>query len=63
MKKAFIIIMSILIITLLIVSGCASKTAISETKTPAPLSASEQQILQQHPDDLDNALKDLDTVG
>ena len=63
MKKAVIIIMSILVIILLIMSGCTSKTAISESKPPTPLSASEQEILQQHPDDLDNALQDLDTVG
>ena len=63
MKKVVIIILCILAICLLILNGCASKTVISESKPPTPLSASEQQILQQHPDDLDNALNELDTVG
>ena len=63
MRKYCLMIIGIFIILLFLISGCSPKESISgETKTPA-LSAEDQQILEQYPDDLDDSLQELEQVG
>lgn len=58
MKKTIIVIAVVLIILSLTIVGCEQQTMMEKTSTPL----TDQEILAQHPDDLDNALNDLTAV-
>lgn len=66
-KSLCILLFSMLLLSLLIVLSSCEQEAVPEVslpKAPEPLfiHASEEEILQQYPDDLDEALQELELV-
>ena len=63
-KRNFVVvgILFLLIVSIILVSCQSSESKTGEI-TPPALSAEDQKILEQYPDDLDNSLKELEEVG
>ena len=63
LMKRIIIVMGLVMI-LLLLWGCGTPPSDSgDAKKMPSIAPSDQKLLEQHPDDLDSALKELDAVG
>ena len=60
MKKIIVVGIVLLIIVSLLIAGCQSEVPAAGAKSASE--PSDQEILSQHPDDLDAALAELETV-